>query len=792
MSGHSSIFVLTKDGHIYNLALASNNIESGTTSKATYKNSSATIIDDNLSRITIKIEDSDDEEVEDVELWNDEDGLLESFETLESSVSPAKKRQRTSSPLPSRSLSMTSGTATSSCIKIDRTKHYVGSEDDAIKIICAFDGLLIFYRLKDPVLWISRYQFRPGYPIERQIMPLNLQLQDNISRAVSSADGNQVFFGTQFGTIYQMHCTTGPERITTRKLYTMQEQVASIILAPQQNIARLIATGTVGRLCVIDVKTTETTASPIVTAKQFINTSALNAFAADGYIYILTSKGRVVRILMASIGTDRDFTMECLDLPSLRAFVPILGSAELLGFYGINKTGQVLRFSADLIRCAKPKAVSDARENITEALAELERLSQHARRLEAECQASSTNSLSSEVLDDFGRNHLENQRLATYNRLVFELQQSILAQPDPKTSADAYADFTPPVETTLTAFTQILASSSLGSRRYYVRLNIKSKLHTDWSSGWSVVTTLTSDPSGYCAHNATAPSKSGYFSETLSSLAGLSPQTPWVQDLELDFESGSPLRLPLTVTLGLQFSLPRQNQNQHTAYFLVEALKLDAIHFSEPARDHAKHNPAFLLHSSAFSSTIAAYSKDVLHESKDITQDSRNRIYRPADESPPENSTDDDECERCKGERLQTQTKLPEFKFSTADLEIPQCLPALLGDSISSDQATAFLQTAFRATLYIPEQCLPRSREKAFLANENTRPVLQQSDSGFVWITLEIQDKHKHKHRSQTQMEKEKSEESIVRACVDVRGPDPVRVQVVRRAMIKRIEDLFG
>lgn len=85
------------------------------------------------------------EEEEEVELWNDEDGLVvdEDFDALDSHLPPANKRQRTASP-PSSTTTTTPtshGTAdpTRKVQLVNNAQHLIGSEvKQAPSIINAF------------------------------------------------------------------------------------------------------------------------------------------------------------------------------------------------------------------------------------------------------------------------------------------------------------------------------------------------------------------------------------------------------------------------------------------------------------------------------------------------------------------------------------------------------------------------------------------------------------------------------------------------------------------------------
>lgn len=90
------------------------------------------------SKIAIKIEDDDNSKrlktEEEVELWNDEDGLVvdEDFDALDSHLPPANKRQRTASPPPSTTTTIPVSHGTADPARkvqlINNAQHLIGSE----------------------------------------------------------------------------------------------------------------------------------------------------------------------------------------------------------------------------------------------------------------------------------------------------------------------------------------------------------------------------------------------------------------------------------------------------------------------------------------------------------------------------------------------------------------------------------------------------------------------------------------------------------------------------------------
>lgn len=70
-------------------------------------------------------------------------------------------------------------------------------------------------------------------------------------------------------------------------------------------------------------------------------------------MYVLTGKGRVLRLPVASLGRADHKDQEIMDLPPLCAISPILsndGTKTVVGLYGFNLLGQLLKFPADWIR----------------------------------------------------------------------------------------------------------------------------------------------------------------------------------------------------------------------------------------------------------------------------------------------------------------------------------------------------------------------------------------------------------------------------------------------------------
>ncbi|KAF9342803.1 hypothetical protein BGX26_006818 [Mortierella sp. AD094] len=303
----------------------------------------------------IKIEDSD-EEVEEVELWNDEDGLLDSTDVLDS-LSPAAKRPRISSPA---EITTSAGSMINPPTKVDPIEHLVGQEDGVTKIVIALNGLLVFRRNKDPVLWSSQHGFRPGTPVVRTVI-VDGNRADTTCHVVSGSDSQQqqqIFYGTKLGEIYHVKHFAQPGKdertVEVQKLNTrMQGAISSLVPSPYEgNIQAKILTAisSIGDIITIGLEpSTKTSEHAIV--KMAIGAPVHSAFFANDHVYFLTVESRILRAPYSSLESGKKDDIELLDLPLLHAFVPApynTDSAEVCGFYGLNHDGQVLRFQADL------------------------------------------------------------------------------------------------------------------------------------------------------------------------------------------------------------------------------------------------------------------------------------------------------------------------------------------------------------------------------------------------------------------------------------------------------------
>ncbi|KAF9571757.1 hypothetical protein EC968_000203 [Mortierella alpina] len=421
---------------------------------------------------------------------------------------------------------------------------------------------------------------------------------------------------------------------------------------------------------------------------------------------------------------------------------------------------------------ARSRSTVSARDNIHGALQELERLSEQARRLEAECQ-------------------LENQRIIAHNRLVLELQRSVLSQ----TSTDAFTgNWTPVVNMETATFVQSVSTAGQKSRRYFMRLTVSSKADIDWSSDWSVVINMTSGGS-VCRRGFTSSDRD-FYSQVVTSLEGLSQRSSWCEDIEIHLHSR--LRLPLKVTLGLQYSetqnlQPAQGKprGKVSTYFEVESLDLDAIHFAEPIPD-------------AIGRALSTSDRHIMglpralhnEDTTPMPKDSFQHLFWPAALESPKHLLGCDECmqDNHMVEGTSRTLSLPplEFEMNTDEIKVEQLLPALLGDGrlLQEQQqqphrnVTALVQSAFRAGLYIPEACLP-SRHQDVRVDEHPgynrtsldrKRTVAEHESSVVWITLDT------------------TTEPIgttARARIQIRASDPIRARVVHQALANRVALLF-
>ncbi|KAF9541027.1 hypothetical protein EC957_003555 [Mortierella hygrophila] len=265
-----------------------------------------------------------------------------------------------------------------------------------------------------------------------------------------------------------------------QELFTVEEPIAALLAIPSESPSQgqsLLVVGSKGTMSWNGTQADQDNA-PLISAPKTLalHMDVQTAFVAEAHLYVLTGKGRVIRIPMTSFGDSNLKDQEIMDLPPLCAISPILSDDEtktVEGLYGFNQQGQLLTFPAEWTKHARSQGVVDARETVGRALSELERLSDQVKRLEVQCQ-------------------LENLRITTYNRLVFELQQSIMAtsgSTQPNTSEED-VDMNMEaagllIETSLSTFSHVVADGYEGTKRFYAQLRIKSRANIDWGRGWS-------------------------------------------------------------------------------------------------------------------------------------------------------------------------------------------------------------------------------------------------------------------------------------------------------------------
>ncbi|KAF9149058.1 hypothetical protein BG015_009159 [Linnemannia schmuckeri] len=465
-----------------------------------------------------------------------------------------------------------------------------------------------------------------------------------------------------------------------------------------------------------------------------------SAFVAEEYLYMLTGKGRLVRLPVALLGLADHKDQEIMDLPPLCAISPILSDDDtrtVEGLYGFNQQGQLLKFPAEWKRHARTQGVVDARETVGRALSELEKLSDQVKRLEIQCQ-------------------LENQRITTYNRLVFELQQSVLATSfrqdisvgGGREDVDMNMEAGLLIETSLSTFSHVVSDGYEGTKRFYARLRIMSRANVDWSRGWSVGVNVARKVE-FCPHgkpvttshqhnNTKRKRESRMHHQTYASLRTLTRHTPWTLDIELDREMVN--SLPLQISIGLLFHEPglfhqskaeddQAGEGGFSAYFVVDSLDLDVVDFVEGVEDPLRYDVPIFVQRRSHPPTITTTSNI---KSKDKDKDGEGK------------EEEDEGCMQCKVEKGNTSGtgttgtgtgmieassvfRPIEFEIDTASIPIPQCLPALLLplDSCHDGRKAVKIvdmliaggkslglgggQACFRTCFIVPEECLSSS-----------------------------------------------------------------------------------
>ncbi|KAG0206202.1 hypothetical protein BGX33_007514 [Mortierella sp. NVP41] len=644
-----------------------------------------------------------------------------------------------------------------------------------------------------------------------------------------------LFVGTRSIVIYHISISAG-SAVTVHELFSLKEPIAALLIVPSQSpasVQRLLVVGERGTVSWTEILDQDS--APVVTTPKTLSLEVdiRSAFIIQAHLYLLTAKGRVLRAPLATIGSMNTKDLEIMDLPPLCALVPIpsihahAGETNLDGFYGLNQQGQLLRFSAEYAQYARPQGVVEARESVGKALLELERLSDQVKQLEIQCQQSVMSSTARR-----GDNESED----------VDVEQASLL-----------------IETCLTTFSHVVSGGYEGSKRFYARLSIRSRANIDWSQGWSVAVNMASKvescPHGKIIHGQ----NSRTHHQTFANLRTLTRQTPWTLDIELDRQMLK--SLPLQVSIGLQFrelcdsrttvSPEGEVEDGFGAYFVVDSLELDALHFVEAVEDPAKQSLPALLHmglsTTAITSTSAATTTttpmQVDHPRFNATITTSDRDHKDKDRKGKEHEG----CMQCKVEKGNTSVNalLPiEFEIDTVLINLQQCLPALLGDgrmvAVASASVVAGLtamvaawggggggglaQSCFRACFTLPDECLTsaigfvsemqghgntnaiRNRVGTWGRNGILTAVgggggsghIENPDAKIVWVDLEevpiattAAGGGLGVGGQRQQQQQQQQQGTTVRVRVSVRGSDLTRVQVVRRALEKRIRALF-
>ncbi|KAF9320025.1 hypothetical protein BG003_007387 [Podila horticola] len=677
-----------------------------------------------------------DEEEDEVELWNDEVGLL--LKDMDFDAVPVMKRQRTQSPAALETDPRPSITV----VKVNASKDLLGSEENITNMVYAFGGLLIFRENGDPILWNST-GWKPNTPIRKRVLHLDRLTHITTLLASTSIPGkarkgsSALYVGTKTGHVFSVIIsdlgetnTKGeldpkvgekpldpkvepllnpkPEQIlldskAVQRILDIQEPVVSIFL---NDDLILVAVGSSGRVFEADLEESQRNIrKPCVFQ---IGTPIRHAFNAEAS-YFLSVEGQIYR----KSGEEEIHRSETPSICTLTN-TPIM-------IYGLNTAGQVLEFSQDFHRYFHPVSTLLIREGISASLSKLEQVTEEIKFLEQQCQ-------------------VENQRIATYNRIVHELQQSIMTQSQQEKTLGYH---TPPVDITTTTFIQPVLMGSREPRRHTVRLAITSAIDLDWSAGWSVGISL-SPARTSCSHE-NQQKKPGLCQEEFASLETLSRHSPYTVDLEVDLRL---MRLPLRMSVALYYVEPTTDTKDSTyqynpplsARFFVCDMELDALCFAEPVSNLEKRRQPPVM-------SMATAGTELWDGFED--------------------------CQLCQGEiqkRMATPLA-PLVVHLDQDISVNQCLSALVVDGLPRDKAVGILQNAYKAVLTIGEDCLPHSGPRTI---ESSKTV-PSPDLGIVWVVLEPVG--------------EPSSEMEV--AISVKGQDPRRIMTVYQALEKRIKLLF-
>ncbi|KAG0027211.1 hypothetical protein BGZ81_005801 [Podila clonocystis] len=666
-----------------------------------------------------------DEEEDEIELWNDEVGLL--LKDVDFDAVPANKRQRTQSPPPMK----TDPRPSIAVLIVNASKDLLGSEENITNMVFAFGGLLIFRENGDPILW-SSLEWKANTPIckcvlhfDHPLTHITALLATNRIPGKARKGSSALYVGTKTGHVFSVSISdleddnsreeqklldprveekpVDPEQVP--KLLgpnsQQRESVVSIFLSDDLII---VAVGSSGRVFESGLGESQNIRKPCVFQ---IGTPIRHAFSAEAF-YFLSVEGQIYR----QSGAEE---LQRSETPPMCALTSTLNK-----IYGFNTSGQVLEFSQDFHRYFHPVSTLLIREGISASLSDLEQMSEEIKILERQCQ-------------------VENQRIATFNRIVHELQQFTMAQSQQeKTQGHS----TPPVDITTTTFIQPVLMGSREPRRHTARLAITSAIDLDWSAGWSVGICLSPAPTS-CPHE-NRHRKPGLCQQEFASLETLSRHSPYTVDLELDLKL---MWLPLKMSVSLFYLEPTIDTKDPTyqyntplsARFFVFDMELDALCFAEPVTDLEKRRqPPVMSIVTAGAELWAGFG----------------------------------DCSLCQSE-IQKRMATPLAPLVVRldeDITMDQCLSALVVDGLPRDKATGILQNAYKAVMTIGEDCLPHSGPRTIESSKAASP-----DLGIVWVVLEPVG--------------EASGEMEV--AITVKSQDPRRVMTVYQALEKRIKLLF-
>jgi len=220
-----------------------------------------------------------------------------------------------------------------------------------------------------------------------------------------------------------------------------------------------------------------------------------------------------------------------------------------------------------------------------------------------------------------------------------------------------------------------------------------------------------------------------------------------MQELELDL---SKTRLPLMFQVGLQYNeMSSLGASRFTSDFFIESFGLDALHFADPCRDLTNGNPGY--------PRLAG--RDVLLENQ------QTRHQRAQGDMAKGGGS---YCSACGEDTISDNRGPLVFSVDTADIQLEQCLSAILADCLPDDKVRAMIQTTTRAVVAVPDICLPN----VSVANTEVKSAEIHKS---VWINLEEQDRHG----------------TVVKASLQAKGADPWRVALIHQALKKRIAALF-